>query len=356
MFLKFLIFLFDTDGSLDTDKFLKFVFPFRDLNNSLRDSGISLSSPLQASTPLPEKDEYFLKKRKSPEEELRPVGNSSKRQKSFSINDENEMETGIDCTILELRSRKSTEGKFRDLYRSDSTADKLLISGIEKAELHPRTLIEPDDEKNGRKADEKAAVACSKQPEGEPMDVNGSSDERMLSIEYQEPQGDVSSSFDLSSNVDDSFLTDESIDYEELPSDLEEEEKMETETKEEKKGPDVRVSVKIPEDRIQSSQDSEDSGKGDSEDTEATLGKYETRRELKEDTEAAVAQVPRKYLCLSEEKLLAFKRKQVLKKINKLPISERYILHGRNLIPWRQKVFTNHAEHILTSVSFKPNL
>ena len=79
----------------------------------------------------------------------------------------------------------------------------------------------------------------------------------------------------------------------------------------------------IPDDQVHrpSGQDSEDSGKGDS-----------------EDTEAAPEAVPRKYLCLSEEKLLAFKRKQVLKKINKLPISERYILHGRNLLPWKQKV------------------
>ena len=281
------------------------------MNNSLRDSGISLSSPLQASTPLPEKDEQFLKKRKSPEE-LEP-GLSSKRQKSFSINEEM-TETEIDCTILELRSRKSTEGNFRDLYRSDSTADKLLISGIEKDELHPRTLNEREDEKN-EKADEK--TACSKLPEGEPMDVNGS-DERMLCIEYQGPEGDGGTSSNTSDG-DDSFLTEDILDYEDLLSDLEEE-NMETETKEdEKRGPEVRDSDKTAEVRIQSSQDSEDSGKGDSEDTEA-------------------APVPRKYLCLSEEKLLAFKRKQVLKKINKLPISQRYILHGRNLLPWRQKV------------------
>ena len=41
---------------------------------------------------------------------------------------------------------------------------------------------------------------------------------------------------------------------------------------------------------------------------------------------------------LSEEKLLAIKRKQMLRKIRKLPISERFILHGRNLLPWNQKV------------------
>ena len=295
-------------------KFLRCLYPFRDLNNSLRDSGIDLSSPLQASTPLPEKDENFLKKRKSPEE-LEPCS-SSKRQKSFSINDEM-TETEIDCTILELRSRKSSEGKFRDLYRSDSAADKLLISGIEKDELHPRTLNEREDEKN-EKADEK--TACSKLPEDEPMDVNGS-DERMLCIEYQEPEGDNVRTSSDTSDGDDSFLTEDILDYEDLLSDLEEE-KMETETKEDenRSPPEVRESDKNAEVRIQSSQDSEDSGKGESEDTESQ------------------APVPRKYLCLSEEKLLAFKRKQVLKKINKLPISQRYILHGRNLLPWRQKV------------------
>ena len=51
--------------------------------------------------------------------------------------------------------------------------------------------------------------------------------------------------------------------------------------------------------------------------------------------------------CLSEEKLLAMKRKQALKKIRKLPISERFILHGRNLLPWKQKVFHSSLRSIM---------
>ena len=39
-----------------------------------------------------------------------------------------------------------------------------------------------------------------------------------------------------------------------------------------------------------------------------------------------------------KEKQLAKQRKEVLKKIRHLPISERFILHGRNLLPWNQKV------------------
>ena len=248
---------------------------------------------MEASTPLPSK-------RKSPEA-LRS-SNPAKRQKSFSIND-GPTKTAIDCTILDFSSRKSTEGKFRDLYRSEPTADKLLISGIEKAELHPRTLIGPDDEKDERKAEEKSA--CSNVPEVELRDMNGS-DERMLCIEYQEPQGDIKTS-SYTSDCDDRYST-EGREYplstsSDTPDN--DEKKMETKMEEVKRMPVVRKN---------SSQSSQES----------------------EDTKAA--SVPRKYLCLSEEKLLAFKRKQVLKKINKLPISERYILHGRNLLPWKQEV------------------
>ena len=241
-------------------------------------------------------------KRKSPEA-LSP-SKSAKRQKSFSIND-GTTETANDCTILDFSSRKSTEGKFRDLYRSESAADKLLISGIERAELHPRTLIGLDDEKDERKAEEKSA--CSNVPGDGLTDVNGS-DEKMLRIEYQEPEGDIKTS---SYTSDDMYSTE----GREVPfssgSDIPDNE--ETKMKEVKRVPVVRKNSS------QSSHDSEESGKGDPENTKA-------------------ASVPRKYLCLSEEKLLAFKRKQVLKKINKLPISERYILHGRNLLPWKQEV------------------
>ena len=277
-----------------------------DISDSLnRDSGVSFSSDLEAST------SSLSSKRKSPEA-LKST-KSAKRQKSFSINEER-TETEIDCSILDFSSRKSTEGKFRDLYRSEPTADKLLISGIEKAELYPGTHIGRDDEKDGRKAEEK--TACSNLPEGELTDVNGS-EERMLCIEYQEPQEYIKTYSDTSDR-NDRYST-EGLEYplstsSDTPDN--EEKKKEAKTKKVKKAPSVRKRSS------QSSQDSEDSsGKGGP-----------------ENTKAKAASVPRKYLCLSEEKLLAFKRKQVLKKINKLPISERYILHGRNLLPWKQEV------------------
>ena len=287
-----------------------------DISDSLnRDSGISFSSDLEAST------SSLPSKRKSPE--ALKSSKSAKRQKSFSINEER-TETAIDCSILDFSSRKSTEGKFRDLYRSEPTADKLLISGIEKAELYPGTHIGRDDEKDGRKAEEK--TACSNLPEGELTDVNGS-EERMLCIEYQEPQEYIKTYFDTSDR-NDRYST-EGLEYPlSTSSDTmdNEEKKMETKTKKVKRAPSVRKS------NSQSSQDSEDSsGKGDTK----------------------TASVPRKYLCLSEEKLLAFKRKQVLKKINKLPISERYILHGRNLLPWKQEVIqttkNKYYAHVLLS-------
>ena len=58
--------------------------------------------------------------------------------------------------------------------------------------------------------------------------------------------------------------------------------------------------------------------------------------------------VQRKYLCLSEDKLLAIKRKEVLKRIKKLPISERFIVHGRNLLPWNQKVLNCSSTFLLS--------
>ena len=96
---------------------------------------------------------------------------------------------------------------------------------------------------------------------------------------------------------------------------------METETQAGESEAEVREKVrkKIVNAETHLCHHAEDSGKGDSEDAEK-------------------APVPKKLLCLSEEKLLAFKRKQVLKKINKLPISKRYVLHGRNLLPWKQQV------------------
>ena len=65
---------------------------------------------------------------------------------------------------------------------------------------------------------------------------------------------------------------------------------------------------------------------------------------VKEDSET----VNRKYLCLSEDKLLAMKRKEVLKRIKKLPISERFIVHGRNLLPWNQKVLNCSSTFLLS--------
>ena len=334
--------------SQETQKmYFNFFFHFRDFNISPRESGISSSSTVEASTPLNlVKDNNFVKKRKSPEE--LEHGHSSKRQKSFSIN-EDRTETEIDCTILDLRSRKSSEGKFRDLYRSDSAGDKLPISGIEKAKLHSKRLIELDAEK----------AACSRLPEGGPMDVNGA--ERILCIEnsqQQQPEEEIKTCSDIGDTTegDDSCLTEESVDYEDLLSDLEDEEmeevvswvsdsevdgdvknkevqvdltedeetdlEMETETQAGENEAEVREKVrqkKIVNAETPSCHHAEDSGKGDSEDAEK-------------------APVPKKLLCLSEEKLLAFKRKQVLKKINKLPISKRYVLHGRNLLPWKQQV------------------
>lgn len=47
--------------------------------------------------------------------------------------------------------------------------------------------------------------------------------------------------------------------------------------------------------------------------------------------------VKKNHMCLPKDRILEIKRKNVLKKIKKLPRCKRHILHGRNFLPWRQK-------------------
>jgi len=67
-----------------------------------------------------------------------------------------------------------------------------------------------------------------------------------------------------------------------------------------------------------SSQESVDSGIGVSEDNEAAFP-------------------VRDYTCSVKRKIIAYKRRQVLKKIKKLSIINRSVIHDRNFVPWRQK-------------------
>ena len=295
---------------------------FRFLDTSLRDSGISISSPLEASTPLNLESDVQLK-RKSMEQN---VGNSSKRQKSFSFND-NRVETEIDSTLLELRSRKLDLENFRD--KLERTEEDSLGIGNGDGELISRKLVQVEEEStqnshltaNDCRGEDRVIIADREAAAGRKCIQNAPVKDIKLS------DASVANVFDS----DDISMTEEQMSYTDT-FDLEED--MDTDLDEE----DVAIFHEFNKDTEKSEDDEKIIATSKQEMSEAAGSDgSNTSVNTEQERELEPGQT-RKYLCLSEEKLLAFKRKQVLKKIRKLPISERFILHGRNLLPWNQKV------------------
>ena len=295
---------------------------FRFLDTSLRDSGISISSPLEASTPLNLESDVQLK-RKSMEPN---VGNSSKRQKSFSFND-NRVETEIDSTLLELRSRKLDLENFRD--KLERTEEDSLGIGNGDGELISRKLVQVEEEStqnshltaNDCRGEDRVIIADREAAAGRKCIQNAPVKDIKLS------DASVANVFDS----DDISMTEEQMSYTDT-FDLEED--MDTDLDEE----DVAIFHEFNKDTEKSEDDEKIIATSKQEMSEAAGSDgSNTSVNTEQERELEPGQT-RKYLCLSEEKLLAFKRKQVLKKIRKLPISERFILHGRNLLPWNQKV------------------
>ena len=296
---------------------------FRFLDTSLRDSGISISSPLEASTPLNLESDVQLK-RKSMEPN---VGNSSKRQKSFSFND-NRVETEIDSTLLELRSRKLDLENFRD--KLERTEEDSLGIGNGDGELISRKLVQVEEEStqnshltaNDCGGEDRVIIADREAAAGRKCIQNAPVKDIKLS------DASVANVFDS----DDISMTEEQMSYTDT-FDLEED--METDLDEE----DVAIFHEFNKDTEKSEDDEKIIATSKQEEMSEAAGSDGSNTSVitEQERELEPGQT-RKYLCLSEEKLLAFKRKQVLKKIRKLPISERFILHGRNLLPWNQKV------------------
>ena len=253
-----------------------------------------------ASTPIAVDDEKNCSKRKSDSETQ--MLNTSKRQKSVT-----EGSGDWDSTILKLRPRR----------RIDNTDDNSSFTSIEEDDS-----MEEDEE-------------------------------RMLSIECYPDDKKRRGSVEIINVVMDDYDPDKT---ESVYSDIASEDEGVLDDKDRvpdgsKKGD----SEEIIEGDYDPDQDesvysdivSEDEGVLDGEEDHAQVNKEDVASDVRssgsrgqsgarhdQDDSAA----PGSSKSLSEEKLLAIKRKQMLRKIRKLPISERFILHGRNLLPWNQKV------------------
>ena len=255
------------------------------------------------------------------------VGNSSKRQKSFSFND-NRVETEIDSTLLELRSRKLDLENFRD--KLERTEEDSLGIGNGDGELISRKLVQVEEEStqnshltaNDCGGEDRVIIADREAAAGRKCIQNAPVKDIKLS------DASVANVFDS----DDISMTEEQMSYTDT-FDLEED--MDTDLDEE----DVAIFHEFNKDTEKSEDDEKIIATSKQEEMSEAAGSdgSNTSVNTEQERELEPGQT-RKYLCLSEEKLLAFKRKQVLKKIRKLPISERFILHGRNLLPWNQKV------------------
>ena len=263
----------------------------RELESSLRDSGISLESPLTASTPILNHDKNL--KRKSLQDESFP----NKRQKSISINGADE--TDIDCTLLELRPRKLSDDELHETPALE-----------EIREYHDLIAIE---DKSGDYEDknqmwENSAGKTEKNVRGVLCLQNYSEGKTLPRL--------FASSDDIEENLDEDHGETISIKSGDLDDD------------------DVEQFRKENDSGIES-------GDKHSSDEKCSSQSEEEDKSLSPSSScpsSGAESSPSKYLCLSEDKLLALKRKQVLKKIKKLPISGRHIVHGRNLLPWNQKV------------------
>ena len=273
---------------------------YRDIDCSLKDSGISLDSPLEASTPIILEHDRSNKRKSITEPDL---GNHSKRQKSI-----NGDESDIECTLLELRPRKLHSDDLRD-----------------------GSLMEIEESRSGE-------------------DVVEGQRSKLLSIEYQSGQDIVLSTRsdtdgaahsdnrenianfdDILSVSDDSLLNDSSIEeidpfeIESISEDTDLDEEDVADFHEEFKEADSENETDIVERK--------DSGVGSSHEV-VSPKKVQTPYEDSDKSNPS----PSKPKSPVKEKVLAKQRKEVLKKIRHLPISERFILHGRNLLPWNQKV------------------
>jgi len=312
----------------------------REIEYSLKDSGISLSSPLETSTPIFDENDKNLKRKSINEPD--PCS-STKRQKSISINGD---ETEIDFTLLELRPRK---------LRDNDLCDGSVI------EIDENSIVE--EEGNAIIVKEKDKESTIEETVDKDISMSESETDFAEASGQQEP---------VIIDLDDSYSLEEQLDYSDILSDNEEVDDLDSEVREDEdisfnqedvdtfnreNSPDMIKDIGLnqiqhKEDKVNTSDSSdeiestsvtsikefEDSPPSSVEDSSPSSVEDSSTQSAKEDIEYVQQK------SLSEDKLLAMKRKEVLKRIKKLPISKRFIVHGRNLLPWNQKV-ENYCEY-----------
>ena len=230
--------------------------------------------------------------------------NISKRQKSISINGD---ETEIDCTLLELRPRR--------LHGDDLRDDSLM-----EVEEFPG-----EDHVEGQRQQSK--ILSIEYQSGEDIGLSTGPD-----TNGDEHRDKLATFSDILTISDDS-LNDSSIeeidhfDIESLSEDTDFDEEDVAAFHEE---------IVEAKNQKESEIESKDSGVGSLQDIESP------KKHPKPDEDSDKSNPsPNKSKSPVKERLLTKQRKEVLKKIRYLPISERFILHGRNLLPWNQKVIND---------------